>query len=99
MPTYRGVGGLYETQPTEDDVTIEVHDGVLTIRGEKRDERDERKEQARHIERFYGSFSRSFSLPSNADGEHVKARFDQGVLTITVPKLAASKPRVVAIKS
>ena len=56
-------------------------------------------EQSHYVERFYGSFTRSFTFPSNADGEHVKARFEHGALTITIPKLEATRPQVVAIES
>ena len=81
-----------------EDITVEAHEGVLTIRGEKRSEREEKKEQARWVERSYGSFSRSFTLPSNADVERVSATFREGVLTIEIPKTAEAKPRAVAIK-
>jgi HSP20 family protein len=54
-----------------EDVTVELHDGVLTIRGEKKSERDEHKEHARYVERVFGSFVRSFTLPQNANGEKI----------------------------
>lgn len=82
-----------------EDITVEAHEGVLTIRGEKRSEREEKKEQSRWVERTYGSFSRSFTLPSNADVEQVNASFRDGVLTIEIPKTAEAKPRAIAIKS
>jgi len=82
----------------KEDVTVELKDGVLTIRGEKRNERDEKKEQSRWIERSYGSFSRSFTLPSNAVADRVKAEFKDGVLTIEVPKAEETKPKVISIK-
>lgn len=81
-----------------EDVTVEVHAGTLTIRGEKRNEREERKEHRRSIERSYGTFSRSFTLPSNANDAKVSAAFDAGVLTVTVAKAEEAKPRTVAIK-
>jgi HSP20 family protein len=83
----------------KEDVTVEVHEGEMTIRGEKRNEREEKDEQRRYVERTYGSFSRSFTLPSNADPEKIKAQFDDGVLTVSIEKAAESKPRTVAIKS
>jgi HSP20 family protein len=82
-----------------EDVTVELEDDVLTIRGEKRNERDEKKEKRRIVERSYGTFSRSFTLPANADGEKVSAKFDNGVLTVTIAKRPETKPRVVDIKS
>jgi HSP20 family protein len=75
-----------------------MKDGVLTIRGEKRNEREEKKEQSRWIERSYGSFSRSFTLPSNAQNERIKAEFHDGILTIEVPKAEEAKPKVISIK-
>lgn len=83
----------------KDDATVEVHDGILTIRGEKRSEREETKEQSRYVERRYGSFSRSFTLPANADSDKIEASFDAGVLTVTLAKASEAKPRTVVIKS
>ncbi|HVH07029.1 MAG TPA: Hsp20/alpha crystallin family protein [Myxococcota bacterium] len=82
-----------------EDVTVELNDGILTMRGEKRIERDEHKEHARYVERVFGSFVRSFSLPQNADGEKVAATFKDGVLTLRVPKKEEAKPRTIAIQS
>jgi len=82
----------------KDDVTLEVHDNVLTLRGEKRSEREEKKEQVRYVERSYGSFSRSFTLPSNADANRVTADFKDGVLRVEVPKAAEAKPKVISIR-
>ena len=82
-----------------EDVTVELNDGVLTIRGEKRLVRDEQKEHARYAERVFGSFVRSFSLPQNADGEKVQADFKDGLLTLRVPKKEEAKPRTIAIQS
>lgn len=81
-----------------EDVTVECDEGVLTIRGEKKSEREEKKEKRRFVERRYGTFSRSFSLPRDADAEHIEASFQNGVLTLTIPKSEAAKPRTVAIK-
>ena len=82
----------------KEDIAVEMKDGVLTIRGEKRNEREEKKEQSRWIERSYGSFSRSFTLPSNAQSDRIKADFRDGVLTIEVPKAEETKPKVISIK-
>jgi HSP20 family protein len=84
---------------SKDDVTVEVHDGVLTIRGEKRSEREEKGEHGRHFERTFGAFSRSFTLPANADADHIDAKFQDGILTVEVKKSEAAKPKTVAIKS
>jgi HSP20 family protein len=82
----------------KEDVTIEFDEGMLTIRGEKRSEREENGEKPRFVERRYGAFSRSFSLPRDADPDRIEARFDKGVLTLTIAKNEAAKPRTVAIK-
>jgi HSP20 family protein len=82
-----------------EDVTIELEEDVLTIRGEKRSEREEKKEKRRFVERSYGTFSRSFTLPANADPERITASFENGVLTVQIAKRPETKPRVVDIKS
>jgi HSP20 family protein len=83
---------------SKDDVTVEFGDGVLTIRGEKKSEREEEDEQRRFVERCYGTFSRSFTLPRDAEGEKIDAKLENGVLTLSIPKSEAAKPRTVAIK-
>lgn len=83
----------------KEDVTLELHEGVLTLRGEKRNEREEKKEQRRYVERSYGSFSRSFTLPPNVDPDRISASFKEGVLSITLPKTPEAKPRTVSIGS
>ena len=83
----------------KEDVTIECQDGVLTIRGEKKSEREEKKEKSRYLERSYGAFSRSFTLPSNADPDRIQASFKDGVLTVTIAKTEETKPRVISIKA
>ena len=82
----------------KEDVTVEVHDGLLTIRGEKRSEQVEEDERHRHVERVFGSFTRSFSLPANADGNRIKAHFEDGVLRVEIPKMEEAKPKQVDIK-
>jgi HSP20 family protein len=81
----------------EDDVAIEVQDGVLTISG-SREAEDERKEQGWYrLERSHGSFSRSLTLPDGVDPDKVEAKFDRGVLEIRIPKPEERKPRRIAI--
>ncbi len=82
----------------KDDVTVEIHENVLTIRGEKKSEREEKKDRKHWIERTYGSFSRSFTLPPIAVGEELKASFKDGVLAIEVPKKEEVKPKQISIK-
>jgi HSP20 family protein len=83
---------------SKDDVTLEIHDNVLTLRGEKRSEREEKKEQVRYVERSFGSFSRSFTLPADSDPNQVKAEFKDGVLRIEVRKAPEAKPKVISIR-
>jgi HSP20 family protein len=82
----------------KDDLGVEIEEGILVIRGEKRTERDETKERGRRLERVYGAFSRSMSLPADADPEKINASFTDGVLRIEIPKKPGTKPRHVAIK-
>lgn len=82
----------------KEDVTVECHEGILTIRGEKKSEREEEKEKRRFVERRSGMFSRSFSFPRDADAEKIDAKFKNGVLTLTIPKSDAATPHTVAIK-
>lgn len=68
-----------------DDLHIDFDDGVLTLRGEKKREGEEATEGCRCSERYYGSFERSFELPSDAVVEEISARLENGVLTVTMP--------------
>ena len=72
----------------EKDIDILVRDGVLSLRGEKKSERDDKKDNFHLVERSYGSFERSFRLPDSADEAQIKADFNKGVLRIVVPKRA-----------
>jgi HSP20 family protein len=80
------------------EITVEVDEGMLTLRGEKKTEREEKKERRRWVERSYGAFSRSFRLPSDAQVDRIDASFKDGVLTIKIPKSEARKPRTVSVK-
>jgi HSP20 family protein len=82
---------------SEGDVNIEIEDNVLTISGERKSEQSERKEGYYRVERSYGAFSRSLTLPEGVDGDAVKASFANGVLEVRIPKPEAPKPRKVAI--
>jgi len=72
----------------EKDVEVTLDDDVLTIRGEKKEEHEEKDGNWYHSERSYGSFQRAIAVPAGVDAEHVKARFKKGVLTVKMPKLA-----------
>ncbi len=82
---------------SEDDVDIEVKDGVLTISGERKTEEKKEEEGYYRVERAFGSFSRSLTLPDGIDPDQVKAEFDNGVLEVRIPKPEERKPHRVAI--
>lgn len=73
------------------DVEVKIANGALVIHGEKKMEREEKKEGAYFTERRYGSFRRSFRLPENVDAENVAASFEKGVLKVTLPKSAVAR--------
>ncbi|HVY85795.1 MAG TPA: Hsp20/alpha crystallin family protein [Caulobacterales bacterium] len=83
------------------DVEIALTNDVLTIRGEKKSQRDEKKEHYQYAERSYGSFERAISVPPGIDAAKVDAKFDKGVLKVTLPKPAElqSKRQKIEIKS
>jgi HSP20 family protein len=70
----------------ENDVSIVLRDGVLSLKGEKKSKRDEKNETYHLVERSYGTFERSFRLPETIDEDQIKATFDKGILHIVVPK-------------
>ena len=82
---------------SEEDVNIEVEERVLTVSGERKAEHTERKDSYQRIERAFGSFSRSLTLPDGVDAEAVSASFDRGVLEVQIPKPEQRKPRKVSI--
>jgi HSP20 family protein len=81
----------------KDDVTITLEDAILTVKGEKKQEKGSKESGYRRVERSYGSFHRSFSLPSAVRTEGVDASFSEGVLTITLPKAEEAKPKQIII--
>ena len=81
----------------EEDVAIEVQDNVLTISGTREAEHERKEKGWYRLERSYGSFSRSLTLPDGVDAEKVEASFDRGVLEIRVPKPEERKPRRISI--
>jgi HSP20 family protein len=83
----------------EEDVKIELDDDVLTISGERRSEHEERREGYHRVERASGSFSRSLVLPDGVDAQAIRARIEDGVLEVSVPKPARRTPHRVAIAS
>ena len=82
---------------TREDIDITVDNGTLTIKGEKKLSNDVKEEQYHRIERQYGSFSRSFSLPQTVDSAKVGAEYKNGVLTVRLPLREEAKPRQIKV--
>lgn len=81
----------------EDDIDVRVQDNTLVVRGERKFENEEKEENFRRIERSYGSFQRSFTLPQTVDSNSVKADYNNGVLKIQLAKRAEAKPKQVKV--
>jgi HSP20 family protein len=81
-----------------EDVKINIEDHVLSIHGENKQVKEEEGEQFHRVERYYGSFRRSFTLPENVDEEKIEANFKDGLLTLTIPKTEAAKPKSIEVK-
>lgn len=79
------------------DVDLQVKDDILTLKGERRFEKQAKKENYHRVERFYGVFSRSFTLPSTVDQAGIQAKFKDGILEVKIPKVR-SKPIPIEIK-
>ena len=77
----------------EKDVSLTLQDDVLTVSGEKKSEREEKKEGYHVSERSYGSFRRSLRLPDDINADKISAKFDKGVMTITLPRTGKAKPK------
>jgi HSP20 family protein len=82
----------------KDDVKVTLEEGVLTIQGQRRQEKDEKTTKYHRIERSYGTFVRSFSLPDQVNEGGVKAEFKDGVLNLHIPKSEKAKPRAIEVK-
>ena len=83
----------------EKDVQVNVADNVLTIRGEKKAEKEEKDKTFRLVERSYGSFVRSLELPEGVNADAIKASIDKGVLKVTVPKPAPAQVKKIDVKT
>ncbi len=81
----------------KDDVKISLQDNVLTIRGEKKQEKEEKNENYHRVERAYGMFQRSFTLPTTVDPKKIKATFKDGVLKIKLPKTEEARMKEIPI--
>jgi HSP20 family protein len=82
-----------------EDVKLSLESNLLTIRGEKKQEAEERTERVHRYERSYGSFERAFALPSTVDGEKISAEYENGILTVTVPKAERARPREIPVRT
>jgi HSP20 family protein len=79
------------------DIDIQLENGTLTLKGERKFEKDDKVKGYHRIERSYGAFARSFTLPDTVNPEGVHADFAQGVLTVTLPKQERAKPRAIKV--
>ena len=82
---------------SEQEVQVSVTDDVLTLKGEKTQESEDKDQKYHRVERSYGRFQRSFTLPANLDPEDIKAKFTHGVLTVSIPKVKEIEPKEVQI--
>lgn len=82
----------------KDEVKVTVENGVLTIAGERKFEKEEKGKKYHRVERSYGSFVRSFTLPEDADGTKVSAEYKDGVLRVHLPKSEQAKPKAIEVK-
>ena len=110
VSTWRPSVDIYETDDglvikaelpgvSTDDVSVEVHQNTLTLRGQRQHEAAVKDEQYHRVERSYGTFQRSFTLPSTVDAEKVQATFPDGILELHLPRLESAKPHKIAINN
>src|SRR2546430_14615266 len=81
----------------EKDIDVRIENNTLTVHGERKFEKEEKEENYRRVERQYGSFTRSFTLPSTVDPEQVQAHYEKGVLKIQLAKKAEAKPKQIRV--
>jgi HSP20 family protein len=81
----------------EKDIDVRIENNTLTVHGERKIDKEEKEENYRRVERHYGSFTRTFNLPTTVDTEHVSATYNKGVLNISLPKKAEAKPKQIKI--
>jgi HSP20 family protein len=81
----------------EKDIDVRLENNTLTVHGERKIEKEEKEENYRRVERQYGSFTRTFTLPTTVDSEKVSATYDKGVLKIALPKKAEAKPKQIKV--
>jgi HSP20 family protein len=81
----------------EKDIDVRIENNTLTVHGERKFEKDEKEENYRRVERQYGSFTRTFTLPNTVDTENVSANYEKGVLKIKLAKKAEAKPKQIKV--
>ena len=81
-----------------EDVKLSLESNLLTIRGEKKQQAEERNERVHRYERSYGTFERTFALPTTVDPDQIVAAYEQGILTVTIPKAERARPREIPVK-
>ena len=81
----------------EKDIDVQIENNTLVVHGERKMEKEEKEENFRRVERHYGSFTRSFTLPNSIDTAQVSAHHDKGVLKITLAKRAEAKPKQIKV--
>jgi HSP20 family protein len=82
----------------KDEIKVQVENGMLSVSGERKTEKEEKNKKFHRIERNYGRFERIFMVPEDADGAMVKAEFKEGVLRVHLPKNPVAKPKAVEVK-
>ena len=82
----------------KEEVKITVDNGVLSIHGERKKEKEEKGKKFHRVERYYGSFTRSFTLPDNVDETKIEASFKDGMLNLQIPKSKKSNPKAIEVK-
>src|SRR5213592_4576209 len=81
----------------EKDIDVRIENNTLTVHGERKFEKEEKEENFRRVERQYGSFTRSFTLPTTVDAENIQANYDKGILKIELAKKAEAKPKQIKV--
>jgi HSP20 family protein len=81
----------------EKEIDLKLEGSVLTIKGEKKFEKEQKEANYHRVESFHGTFSRSFTLPDSADAEKIKAEYKNGILTVTVPHKPEARPREIPV--
>ncbi len=84
---------------SEKDIDLKLEGNILTLKGEKRHEHEEERNNYHRMESFYGSFTRSFTLPDSVDRDHIKADYKNGILTVTIPQKPEVRPREIPVST